>query len=110
MDESLLTSIAPGTPFHVGTELGTIEHAQAPAANARSPKDPPGAREQTTTSDIAPDAVDRFACWLGVLAPRDGAWFSYYLEVGPTDRVSKRSVRCLRLRGVAAPDACAQFR
>jgi hypothetical protein len=35
MDESFLTSIAPGTPFHVGTELGTIEHAQAVLATLR---------------------------------------------------------------------------
>jgi hypothetical protein len=39
MDERLLSSLAPGTPFHEGTEVGTIARRQAPAAGATSPKD-----------------------------------------------------------------------
>src|SRR6185436_14037242 len=39
MDEQFLSSLAPGTPFHEGTEVGTLAHRQAPAAGARSPKD-----------------------------------------------------------------------
>jgi hypothetical protein len=39
MDEGFLTSLAPGTPFHEGTEVGTLAHKQEPAAGATSPKD-----------------------------------------------------------------------
>jgi hypothetical protein len=39
MDEAFLVSIAPGTPFHEGTEIGTLAHNQPPTASATSAKD-----------------------------------------------------------------------
>jgi len=39
MDEGFLGSIAPGTPFHEGTEVGMLSQRQAPAPGATSPKD-----------------------------------------------------------------------
>lgn len=39
MDEGFLSSLAPGTPFHEGAEVGTLAHNQAPNAGARSAKD-----------------------------------------------------------------------
>lgn len=39
MDEGFLTSLAPGTPFHEGAEVGTLAQKQAPAAGATSAKD-----------------------------------------------------------------------